>query len=109
MGHLYLIGAIFFEIIATTALKYAAGFTQLIPSIITLSGYVASFYLLSLSLRTLPIGYTYAVWSAVGIISLAAIGALFMNEKIDLPGVIGMSFIVIGVVILSGFSNMSDH
>lgn len=109
MAFVYLGLAILFEVAGTAALKLSDGFTKLAPASVTVIGYGVSFYLLALALKTLNVGYTYAVWSGVGIILITAIGVLFMHEKIDLIGVIGIGLITMGVFVLSAFSNMSSH
>ena len=84
MGYLYLIVAIFSEVIATSALKETLGFSKLLPSLIVVIGYSTSFYFLSLVLKYLPIGITYAIWSGTGIVLLNLIGYLIFNQKIDM-------------------------
>lgn len=96
--------AIFAEIIATSALKLTAGFTRLWPTLITVSGYLIAFYFLSISLRTIPIGVAYAVWSGIGIVAIALIGAWFFEQRLDLAGFIGIGLIVAGVLVLNLFS-----
>ena len=104
MTYLYLALAILAEVIATSALKASEQFTKIVPSIVVLVGYGLSFYLLTLVLRTMPIGITYAVWSGVGIISIAAIGAIFYKQIPDLPAIIGMGLIISGVIVIHLFS-----
>lgn len=99
--------AIFAEIIATTALKKTEGFSQLAPSILTLLGYGIAFFFLSLSLRTIPVGIAYAVWSGVGIVAISLIGLIAFKQSLDLAAVIGIGFIVLGVLILNIFSKSS--
>ena len=106
-AYLFLALAIFFEVVGTVSLKFSEGFTRVTPTIITLVGYIAAFYLLSLSLRSLSVGFTYAVWAGVGIVCITMIGVFFLNEKADIFGIIGIFFIVLGVVILNLFSKMS--
>ena len=105
MAYLYLALAIIAEVIATSALKASEEFTKLIPSVIVLVGYSAAFYLMTLVLRTIPIGITYAVWSGIGIVLIAVVGAIFYKQIPDLPAVIGMGLIVAGVVVIHLFSN----
>ena len=81
MGYLYLIVAIISEVIATSALKETLGFSKLLPSLIVVKGYSTSFYFLSLVLKYLPIGITYAIWSGAGIVLLNLIGYLIFNLK----------------------------
>jgi len=97
--------AIVTEVIGTSALKSAEGFTRLVPSVIVIVSYSISFYLLSLCLRSIPVGVVYAVWSGVGIVLLALIGAFYFNQTLDKPAVIGVSLILSGVVVINLFSN----
>lgn len=109
MKYLFLLIAIISEVIATSALKQANSFTRLGPSIIVVIGYGVAFYFLSLTLKSMPVGIAYAVWSGVGIILISAIGAIFYKQMLDLPAIIGLSFIIIGVIIVNVFSKMSAH
>ena len=106
-AYVFLALAIFFEVVGTVSLKFSEGFTRVTPTIITLVGYFAAFYLLSLSLRSLSVGFTYAVWAGVGIVCITMIGVIFLNEKADIFGFVGIFLIVLGVVILNLFSKMS--
>ncbi len=109
MGHLYLALAILAEVAATSALKASQEFTKLIPSLIVVIGYGVAFYLLTLVLRTIPLGITYALWSGVGIILVAIIGAILYNQIPDFPAVIGIVLIVVGVVVINVFSKTVGH
>ena len=82
--------AIVAEIIGTTALKASQGFTQLWPSVLAALGYGAAFYLLSLSMKQIPLGIAYAIWSGVGTAATVAISVLILREAIGLPGLIGV-------------------
>ncbi len=104
MAYFYLALAIIAEVIATSALKASAEFTKVIPSLIVAVGYVSAFYLLTIVLRSIPIGVTYAIWSGVGIILVAVMGALLYKQIPDLPAILGMALIVLGVVIIHIFS-----
>jgi small multidrug resistance pump len=75
--------AVLSEVTATTALKFSEGFTKLIPSLVVLAGYGLSFYLLSLSLKVMPIGTAYALWSGIGIILTVIIGIVLWRESMD--------------------------
>lgn len=108
-SYIYLILAIVFEIIATTFLKKSEEFSKLIPSIVTVIGYSAAFYFLSLTLRQIPVGITYAIWSGVGIIFITIIGIVAFKQIPDLPAIIGIALIVIGVIIINIFSKMGTH
>lgn len=101
---LFLFAAILSEVIATSALKASAGFTYLWPSVIVVAGYTAAFYLLALVLKTIPMGVAYAIWSGAGIALITLIGWLFFKQSLNLPGLIGIGFIIAGVIILQLFS-----
>ena len=105
MIYLYLFLAIMAEVIATTALKAAEGFTKLGPSLLVVFGYGAAFYLLSLVLRELTVGITYAIWSGVGIVLVALVGVVAFREIPDTPAIIGMGLIIVGVTVIHTFSN----
>jgi small multidrug resistance pump len=109
MNWIFLTIAIVSEVIATSALKAANGFTRLVPSLVVVLGYAAAFYFLSLTLRTIPVGVAYAVWSGVGVVLVAIIGWLVYGQKLDLTGVIGMALILAGIVVLNLFSKVSPH
>jgi small multidrug resistance pump len=104
MHWLYLGTAIVAEVMATSVLKAADGFTRLIPSLVVLAGYATAFYFLSLTLRTLPLGIAYALWSAVGITLVTVIGWLLYRQSLDAPALLGIGLIVAGVVVIQGFS-----
>ena len=101
---LYLTLAILSEVTATSFLKSSDGFTKFWPSVIVVVGYCLAFYFLSLTLDTIPIGVAYAVWSGVGIASIAIVSVIFFDQKIDTAAVIGMGLIIAGVVVLRIFS-----
>ncbi|QOG02618.1 multidrug efflux SMR transporter [Flavobacterium sp. MDT1-60] len=110
MKNFFFLGiAILFEIIATSALKKSEQFTQLIPSIITIIGYFAAFYFLSFAIRTIPVGIAYAIWSGVGIVLITIIGAVFFKQIPDLPAIIGIALIMIGVIVINVFSKTTAH
>ncbi|MEO8327599.1 MAG: multidrug efflux SMR transporter [Nitrospirota bacterium] len=96
--------AIVAEVIATSSLKAAEGFTKLGPSLLVVIGYLAAFFLLSLVLRTMTVGIAYAIWSGVGIILLALVGAVAFREIPDTPAMIGMGLIIAGVIVIHVFS-----
>ncbi len=107
MVYFYLALAVISETIATSALKATEEFTRFWPSVIVLVGYGAAFYLMTVVMRTLPIGITYAIWSGVGIILVSLIGFVWYKQTIDLPGVIGIVLIVAGVAVIYLFSKSS--
>ena len=106
MVYLYLMIAIIAEVCGTLALKPAEGFTKLGPSILVVVGYAVSFYLLSIILKTLPIGITYAIWSGVGIVLTALLAAVIFKQIPDMASIIGMTFIVVGVGLIQLFSQV---
>jgi small multidrug resistance pump len=101
--------AILSEVIATTALKLSNGFTKLIPSVVVVIGYGLSFYLLSISLKVIPIGLAYAIWSGVGIVLTVIAGILIWRESLDWARVIGIIFIILGVLVINLFSKITAH
>jgi len=106
---LILLVAILSETIATTALKASEGFTVLIPSVVVVVGYCLSFYFLSLTLRSIPVGIAYAVWSGVGLALVTLFGFLVYNQKLDLPALFGILLIMTGVVVMFSFSDSMSH
>ncbi|GAA3907386.1 multidrug efflux SMR transporter [Halomonas cibimaris] len=109
MAFIYLILAIVAEVVATSALKASAGFTRPVPSAVVVLGYGLAFYLLSLVLRTLPVGVAYAIWAGLGIVLVTLVGVVAFGERPDVPAVVGISLIVAGVVVLQVFSRISVH
>jgi small multidrug resistance pump len=109
MTYIYFAAAIVSEVVATSALKASEEFTKLIPSLIVVVGYCISFYLVTLVLRTIPIGITYAIWAGVGIVLVALVGAILYKQIPDIPAVIGMGFIIAGVVIINVYSKTFVH
>lgn len=106
---LYLGVAIVSEVIATSALKAAEGFTRPLPSLVVVIGYGIAFYCLSVVLRTLPLGITYAIWSGVGVALVALAGWLLYGQSLDLAAVLGLTLIVAGVIVLNLFSKTVAH
>jgi len=104
MSWIYLAIAIVAEVIGTAALKASDGFTKVQPSLVVLIGYTIAFYLLSLALRTIPVGITYAIWSGFGIILISLASWLFFDQRLDTPAIAGMLFIITGVIIINLFS-----
>jgi small multidrug resistance pump len=109
MKWVYLAIAIVAELIATSSLKASEGFTRLLPSAITVVGYLVSFYFLSQTLREIPVGIAYAIWSGVGIVLISIIGLVFFKQHLDLPALIGIGLIVAGVIVMNVFSDTVKH
>ena len=109
MSNLYLAFAIVSEVIGTSALKASEQFSRPMPSLITLVAFASAFYFLSLTLRTMPVGIAYAIWSGVGIVLISLIALVLFGQKLDLPALIGMGLIVAGVVVINAFSKSVAH
>lgn len=101
--------AIVSEVIATSALSASSGFTKLVPSVITVVGYAIAFYFLSLTLKVIPVGIAYALWSGLGVVSVAMIGWLWFGQKLDVAAITGMALIISGVVVMNVFSKGITH
>ena len=101
---MYLAVAIVAEVIATSALKASEGFSRLMPSLVVVGGYGIAFFCLSLTLRTIPVGIVYAIWSGVGIVLIALAGYFVFGQVLDAPALIGMGLIVAGVLVINLFS-----
>ncbi|HTI29330.1 MAG TPA: multidrug efflux SMR transporter [Methylomirabilota bacterium] len=99
---LWLAVAIGSEIVATVSLKVSDGFTKPIPSVVVVLGYAVSFYALSISLRSIPLGVVYAIWSGVGTAAIVVIGLFLFRETLDAVKVVGIGLIITGVVVLNG-------
>lgn len=104
MQWVYLAIAIVSEVVATSALKAAEGFTRWVPSLLVVAGYVSAFYFLSLTLRSIPLGVAYAVWSGVGVALVSLAGWVLYHQSLDLAALIGIGLIVTGVAVLNLFS-----
>ena len=104
MQWIYLAIAIVSEVIATSALKSVEGFTRLVPSMLVVVGYASAFYFLSLTLRTIPLGVAYALWSGVGVVLVALVGWVVYHQSLDAAAFIGIALIIAGVVVLNLFS-----
>jgi small multidrug resistance pump len=101
--------AIVAEVVATSALKASEGFTRLVPSLIVVAGYGIAFTCLSLTLKTIPLGVAYAIWSGIGTALVAVVGWLYFKQHLDLPVVLGIGLIVSGTIVLNLFSKISVH
>jgi len=99
--------AVLSEVIATTSLKFSEGFTKLVPSVVVVLGYGLSFYLLSMTLKVMPIGIAYALWSGIGITLTVILGKIIWNESLDWARVTGIILIIIGILIINLFSKVT--
>jgi len=94
-------------VVATSALKAADGFTRLAPSAVVVAGYGIAFFCLSLTLRSIPVGIAYAIWSGVGMVLICGLGWLLYRQTLDVPAIIGIGLILSGVLVLNLFSKAS--
>ncbi|MCC6262896.1 MAG: QacE family quaternary ammonium compound efflux SMR transporter [Bryobacterales bacterium] len=109
MHYLPLALAILCEVIGTTFMKESQGFKKLIPSLVTVVSYATAFYFLSITLKTIPTGVAYAIWSGVGIVLIATVGWAFQGQRLDFAAMLGMGLIVAGVAVIQLFSNTTPH
>ncbi len=108
-AYLILILAVVAETVGTTALQASQQFSRLWPSVLFVLAYAISFYLMSLTLKVLPVGIVYALWSGLGIVLIALIGLLVFGQKLDLAAVLGIAMILGGIMVIQLFSNASPH
>jgi small multidrug resistance pump len=108
-GYVWLAIAIVAEVIGTSALRASEGFTRLAPALVVVAGYGLAFYCLSMTLKSMPVGIVYAIWSGVGIVLITLVAMVLYRQIPDLAAVAGLSLIVAGVVVLNLFSNMQAH
>ena len=109
MKYLFLGIAIVAEVMATTAMKQSEGFSRLPWTIVTVVGYGIAFYFLSQTLKSIPTGIAYAIWSGVGIVLISAAAWAFQGQKLDTPAVVGMGLIIAGVIVMNVFSKVAAH
>nr|WP_220790351.1 SMR family transporter [Gluconacetobacter takamatsuzukensis] len=106
---MYLATAIVAEVFATSFLKYTDRFTRPLPTLLTFGGYAVAFFFLSLTLRFLPTGIAYAIWSGVGVVLISAVNWIWLKQRLDAPALAGMALIVLGVVVINLFSRSTGH
>ncbi|WFR94308.1 DMT family transporter [Rhizobium tumorigenes] len=104
-----LLVAIVLEVIGTTALQLSQQFTRPWPIVVLVACYTASFYCLSITLKAIPVGVAYAIWSALGIVLISVVGLVFFRQRLDLPAVIGLALIIAGVLVVNLFSKSISH
>jgi small multidrug resistance pump len=108
-AYLTLLGAVVCEVIETSALQASQQFTKPLWSLVVLIGYAGAFYLMSLTLKTMPMGIVYAVWSGLGIVLISLIGVVAFKQRLDLPAIAGICLIVTGVLVVQLFSKSAAH
>lgn len=104
MPYIYLAIAILTEVVGTSALRASEGFTRAGPGFVVVIAYAVSFYCLAQTLRFIPMGIAYAIWSGVGMVLIAVAGWLFFRQTIDLPGAAGIALIFAGVAVINLYS-----
>ena len=109
MNWIFLAIAIVGEVIGTTALKASDGFTRLAPSVVCVLAFAVAFYFLALTLKVLPIGIVYAIWSGAGVVLISILGYLVFRQSLDLPAIVGMGLIVLGVIVINTLSTTTSH
>nr|WP_247744094.1 SMR family transporter [Ruegeria sp. R14_0] len=108
-AYLILLLAVIAETIGTTALQASQQFTRFWPSVLVVVGYGVAFYLLGLTLKYMPVGIVYAIWSGLGIVLIAIIGFIVFGQRLDWPAVIGLAMILTGILIIHLFSKTAGH
>lgn len=98
MQWFYLILAGFFEVGWAVGLKFSDGFTKIIPSVFTVVTMAASLYFLSLSLKTLPLSSSYAIWTGIGTIGTVILGIIIFKEPVSVVRIVCVLLIVAGIV-----------
>nr|WP_189691768.1 MULTISPECIES: SMR family transporter [Pseudomonas] len=101
--------AICAEVVATASMKAVKGLSTPLPLLLMIAGYTVAFWMLTLVVRSIPVGIAYAIWSGLGIVLISIAAWLIYGQKLDLPAVLGMAMIVGGVVVIQVFSNSSGH
>jgi small multidrug resistance pump len=107
--YIFLTLAVLFETIGTTALQASQQFSKAGPTVIVIVAYGLAFYLLGLTLKFMPVGVVYAIWSGLGIVFIACIGFVVFGQKLDLPAVIGLALIIAGILVIHLLSNSTQH
>ena len=101
--------AIVAEVIATSALKASDGFSRFWPSLLVVVGYGVAFYCLSMTLKSIPVGVAYAIWSGMGVVLISTVAWLWFGQKLDAAMIVGMALIVAGVLVINLFSKATVH
>ena len=108
-AYIYLAIAIVAEVIATASMKAVKGISTPLPLVLMICGYAVAFWMLTLVVRSIPVGIAYALWSGLGIVLISVAALVIYGQKLDLPAMLGMAMIVGGVVVIQLFSNSSGH
>ncbi|WP_165666005.1 DMT family transporter [Metapseudomonas otitidis] len=108
-GYIYLAIAIAAEVVATTSMKAVDGFNKPLPLVLVIGGYAIAFWMLTMVVKTIPVGIAYAIWAGLGIVLVSIAALVIYQQKLDLPAVVGMGMIVSGVVVIQLFSSSTGH
>ena len=108
-AYFFLVVAVFCETVGTTALQASQQFTRLGPTLVVIAAYALAFYFLAFSLRFMPVGIAYAIWSGLGIVFIALIGLFVFGQRLDWPAVTGLAMILGGILVIHLFSNSATH
>lgn len=108
-GYVYLAIAIAAEVVATTSMKAIDGLSKPLPLFLVIAGYALAFWMLTLVVRSIPVGIAYAIWAGMGIVLVSIAAAYLYGQKLDLPAMLGMALIVAGVVVIQLFSGSTGH
>ena len=100
MAWIYLLFAGLLEIVWAVSMKQSEGFTRLTPTLITLAGMIASFWLLAVAMRTLPLGTAYTIWTGIGAVGAFVVGIVFLGEQISAMRIAAAALIVCGLVLM---------
>lgn len=106
---LFLFVAVLAETIGTSAIQASQQFTRLWPTVLVFISFAIAFYFLSLTLKYMPVGIMYAMWSGLGIVLIAVIGWLVFGQRLDLPAIAGMALILTGILVIHLFSKTAMH
>lgn len=109
MLYAMLVFAIVFEVLGTSAMQAAQHFTRLLPTVMMVVCYAIAFYFLSYTLKAIPVGIAYAIWSGLGIVLISLAGYFVFGQKLDFAALLGLGLIIAGVVVLNLFSKSTIH
>ncbi|MCR6500395.1 SMR family transporter [Shinella sp. CPCC 101442] len=104
-----LVVAIVFEVLGTSAMQAAQHFTRVVPTAMMIVCYAIAFFFLSWSLRYIPVGIAYAIWSGLGIVLISVVGYFVFGQKLDFAAICGLGLIIAGVLVLNLFSKSTFH
>lgn len=109
MLYAMLVLAIVFEVLGTSAMQAAQHFTRLLPTLVMVVCYAVAFYFLSYTLKAIPVGIAYAIWSGLGIVLISVAGYFLFGQKLDFAALLGIGLIIAGVLVLNLFSKSTIH